>query len=254
MGEGGQLLVVGLDEGVGHGARQGDAPAHPRPHVRGPVEAGDVAGPRREQGGLGAVGAAHAEVRQHLVPGGQPHPGRLRGDQGLELQQIDETGLHQLGLAQGRHDPQEGLVGKEDRALGQGVDLAGEAQVGEGIDERLVKAPAVGEPLQLIGGKAQAFEIVEGLFQTRRHQEIAAGRQLAHKELEDRRVRHALVEIGLEHGELIEIGEQSALVRTGHLQSPKATAPAARMVAMARAPSPGWTSTARTPAVSSRTS
>jgi len=47
-----------------------------------------------------------------------------------------------------------------------------------------LKTPAAGEPVQFLGSEAQAFEIVEGLFQAGRNQEIAAGWPLAYEELE----------------------------------------------------------------------
>src|SRR6185369_6924034 len=52
------------------------------------------------------------------------------------------------------------------------------------------------------------FEIVEHLLEAAGEQEIALFRQFAHEELENRRLVHALVEVGLQHGELVEIGEQ----------------------------------------------
>jgi len=52
------------------------------------------------------------------------------------------------------------------------------------------------------------------LLQARGDQEVARLRQLAHEELEHRHPAHALVMIGLEHGELVEVGEQRALTLT----------------------------------------
>jgi hypothetical protein len=40
------------------------------------------------------------------------------------------------------------------------------------------------------------------------HQEIAVRREFAYKELKHRRVGHALVKVGLQHGELVEVGKQ----------------------------------------------
>ena len=172
-----------------HGAEQRDAPTHAGQHVGGAAEAGEVAGARRQQPGLGAVGAAQAEIHQQFARRRQPHARRLGGDQGLELQQVDEARLDQLRLRQRRDDAQDRLVGKNTVPSGMACTSPVKRRSGSESTKRLVKAPAAGQPVQLLGGEAQVFEKIQHLFQPRRHQEIAPGRQLAHEELEHRRVR-----------------------------------------------------------------
>ena len=62
-------------------------------------------------------------------------------------------------------------------------------------------------------GEGQIFEIVERLLQAGRHQEAAVRRQLAHEQLENRRIGQPVVEIGRQHVELIKIGQQRRLHR-----------------------------------------
>ena len=54
-------------------------------------EADEVACPRRHQAGFGAVRAAEAEIDQNLVRRRQQHPRGLGGDQGLKMQNVDQS-------------------------------------------------------------------------------------------------------------------------------------------------------------------
>jgi hypothetical protein len=54
------------------------------------------------------------------------------------------------------------------------------------------------------------FQIIQCLLESGRHQKPAAGGQLADEEFENGRLLHALVEISLKHGELIEVGHERA--------------------------------------------
>jgi hypothetical protein len=56
----------------------------------------------------------------------------------------------------------------------------------------------------------QMREEIERLFEACRQQETAPGRESAHEEFEYGRLFHAAVEIRLQHGELVEIGQQRA--------------------------------------------
>ena len=56
--------------------------------------------------------------------------------------------------------------------------------------------------------KAQLLEEIERLFEPSHHQEAAPFRQLAHEQLEDRRLGLAVGQIGLDHIELVQVGEE----------------------------------------------
>lgn len=115
-----------------------------------------------------------------------------------------------------RHGAVEGYVPLHSRQhVGRAVEtgeIAGARgeQAGQRIDEVLAEAAAAGQPVELRVGEAQALEVVEHLLEAGRDEEVAALRHLAHEELEHRGPVHAAVEIGLQHGELVEIGEQRA--------------------------------------------
>src|SRR3990167_4769906 len=110
----------------------------------------------------------------------------------------------------------------------------------------------------------QSLEEFQRLFESRRHQEAAAGAQLAHEELEHRDLLHAGIVIALHHRELVEIGEQRAVrgvprkvqwwVHAAISSTVMRCAPRLIISSSARCPSPGRTSTARIASISSSTS
>ncbi|MNN65523.1 hypothetical protein D3C81_1810320 [compost metagenome] len=86
--------------------------------------------------------------------------------------------------------------------------VAGEAQLRQVVDEGRPEHALPAQPLQFGRGETQAFQVVQGLLQAGGDVEVAAGRQLAGEELEHRRVEHAVLEIALQHGQLVQVGEQ----------------------------------------------
>ena len=64
------------------------------------------------------------------------------------------------------------------------------------------------------GGLSFSEKIFERLFEARRHEKSTARRELVHEELEYRTPGFVMVQIGLDHVELIEVGEQFVGCRT----------------------------------------
>ena len=126
------------------------------------------------------------------------------------MHDVDQSGLDQLRLRQRRGDAQDRLVGKEHRALRHGMHVAGEAQGGKIVEHPLSEAAAAFEPGDVLLRKTQRFEKIERLLEPGRHQEAPPRRQLAHEELEHRGLALVMIEIGLHHVELVEIGQQRA--------------------------------------------
>ena len=176
------------------------------------------------------------------------------------MQDVDQPALHQLRFGHGGHDPQHRLVGKEHGALGHGMNVAREAQAGQIVEQAIVEAAGGFQPGDFRLTKLQVFEEIQHLFQAGGDQKVAAFGQFAHEQFEHGRVGHALIDITLQHGELIDIREQRAGQRIeipAHAASRSSrvtgTAPAAVISAMALSPSPGFTFTARMASISSKT-
>ncbi|OIQ74721.1 hypothetical protein GALL_436230 [mine drainage metagenome] len=236
VGEGLLLVVVRLHVRVRHRAVQRDVPAHAGEHCRAAVEAGQVAGARRQQRRFGPVGAAHAEVDQQRVAGGQPHARCFRCDQGLVLQQVDHARFDQLRFAQRRDHAQDGFVGEERRALGHRVDVAAETQLGQTVDEAAVESGLMAQPVEFGAVEAQLLEHFQHLLEPGREQEIAPRGKAAHEELEHRGVVHAGRVVGLQHRQLVQVGEQHGRGARRHRGGSHSAAPASRIARSACAP------------------
>jgi len=71
----------------------------------------------------------------------------------------------------------------------------------------LLKASCAGEPIDLFRAETEIFEEIEHLFEAGCYQEAALRRQFAHKEFEDSSLRVAMIQVRLDHIELIKIRE-----------------------------------------------
>src|SRR6202048_5547122 len=70
--------------------------------------------------------------------------------------------------------------------------------------------PPAADPFQVIARETQLLEEIERLFKPGVEQETAPRRQFAHEKLEYRGLRVSMIQVGLHHVELVEIGEQRA--------------------------------------------
>ena len=151
--------------------------------------------------------AAETEIDQQLARRGEDAARRLGGDQRLEMQNVDEPGLDELRLRQRRGDAQDRFAGEKRRAFRHGVHIAGKAKRREIIEHVLSEAAGALEPCDVGRGEAQIFQIVERLLEAGGEQKSAPPRQRAHEKLEHRGLREASIQIGLDHVELVEVGE-----------------------------------------------
>ena len=102
---------------------------------------------------------------------------------------------------------QDWLVGENQRPFRHRVHVAGEAKRGKIVEQPHPEPAAARQPLDLLRREAQLFE-VERLLEPGRHHEAASGREVAEEELEYRGLRLAMIQVGLNHVELVEIGQQ----------------------------------------------
>ncbi len=208
VGQGFALVVMGLDQRMGHGAVDGDTELLIGCHGSGAREAGDVAGSGRIQGRLGTVSAAHAEIHQHLVRCRHHAPDRLAGNHGLKVHQVDDATLRELGLGQAGLNPEQGFFGEGYGTLRHGRHAAVETKARQVVQKIVVEQPRACQIAQLLWLKCQVLQVVEHLLQATGHQEVAFPGQTPNLNLKDGRPQHVQAEVMLQHGELIEIREQ----------------------------------------------
>ncbi len=206
------LGVEGHHPAVGVGAPDRDAEQPPGEDVRGGGRPPHV---RRARGGEAAVGPlrpAQAEVDHLVSAGGEAHPRRLGRDERLEVDEVEQRRLHELGVEDRAAHAHERLVGEHHRALGHRVDVALQAQKGElGEEARVEDRPAVvaaqrGEVIDVLSREVEPRQELEGPRQPAGHREAAPERVRAEEEVEDGLLARAPgVAIGLGHRELVEV-------------------------------------------------
>src|SRR5262249_7214963 len=135
---------------------------------------------------------------------------------------------------------------------GHGVDVAGETQLRELVQEGPRKVGRTFQRSDLLFRKSQPFEERQRLLEAGGYHEVPTGRQLPNEQLEGRRLPQAAGEVTVEHRELVEIRKKSFRIglhgrAPASSSSPSSWIRAPRWIisASARAPSPGCTSTAR---------
>ena len=162
--------------------------------------------------GFRAVRAPQARNRRASLPGAASDDARgLRGDEGLEMQQVHHPAFDELRLAQ-RAPRCAGSARRRRRPSPRAWRRTSPVKRRSASEARNAprEAPAAPEPVELLRREAQGLEVVEHLLEAGRDEVVAPLGELAHEELEDRRGLHAPGEVRLEHGELVEVGEQHA--------------------------------------------
>ena len=126
------------------------------------------------------------------------------------MHNIDEPRLDQLRHWQRRGNADERLIGKTDCAFRNRMDIAGETEAGEIVDEIAAEASRAFQPVDFGAGELQRFKIDECVFETGRNQKAAPGRQPSHEKFEDSLLVLTVIQIGLDHVEFVEVGRERA--------------------------------------------
>ena len=172
--------------------------------------AADIGRAGAHDGGVRTLRAAGAEFQHRPAPGGPLDAVGLSGDEALMVDGQQGEGLDELGFDGRCAHHHQRLLGKYRRALGDGIDIAGETEVTEIGQKFLAEdaaAPQVGDVLLR---EVQVLDVVDELLQSRRDGEAAAVRHLPEKYIE---IHDAILVAGLEipvaHGQLVEIAKHS---------------------------------------------
>ena len=112
---------------VSHGANNGNAIAFPRQRVAGGGASTDVARPCRLHPRIDPLRAPEGKIHHGSPLSRMDTPCSLTGNQGLQVDLIDDKGLNELCLNKGCGNLEDGFVLEEKSALWNGPDLACEA-------------------------------------------------------------------------------------------------------------------------------
>ena len=179
------------------------------------METDKIACARGHEGGVGTMSSAQAEFDQQFTRSDQNRPRSLGRNGCLEVEKINQAGFDELCLGKRRDNLEDRLVWEKHSPLGHGVDVASEAHALEPLKEVGTKVLGVSRPRDVLCRKGEFFEKCEHRLKTRGDKKIALRRQLADEKLEHGRPVHLMLPIGLQHGQLIPVGQQRPVV-AGH--------------------------------------
>ncbi len=198
---------------MGVGAADGDAVDFSGEDIRGAAAAADPCGATGGKAAIGALGAAVAELEDRRAGGGMADAGGFGGDEGLEIDDVQQGGFDQLGVEDGALDAEDGFVGENGGAFGDGIDVEGQAESGEMVEEIFLKHRVAvfgaqgGEVVDFPGAEVEIPQPFEGWAESGGDGIAALERQSAEEEMEDAFLPgFARLEIGGGHCELVEIG------------------------------------------------
>jgi hypothetical protein len=154
------------------------------------------------------VRSAKGEVHEVLVPRGDPAPGGLGGDRGLERDLVQEEGLDELGNGDGGRDLEERLVGEDDPALRHRPHFAAETKRPEPLDGLLVVAGFGREGPKVVLLETEALEERKAWLEPCGNQEPSARGEAPHEQAEGGLLVHPAAEVARGHVELVQVGEQ----------------------------------------------
>lgn len=120
---------------------------------------------------------------------------------------VQKEGLHQLRFDDGARHLDDGLVGQDDPALGDCVDVAGEAQAGEGVHD-IGREAGAGQPGQVVVLEGEGLKVGQAVLEPSRDQEPSVDRQRADEQAEGGGTHHPTSQVAGRHVELVEIGDQ----------------------------------------------
>ena len=218
FGDGGERLLLRREE---LDQRMRDGAGGEQAIVEGGGEerrAADTADVRRARDDHRILRAAKGELGDAALLCRPDDARRLGGDQRGEVDRLEQPRLHQDGLAEGRGDAQQRLIGEGDRALRHGEDLAREAQVRQFVQKRGVVVADAREELQLVGAIAKRLHEFERSLKPGEQQVRAAEWGRAHVEVEGGETVAARNPTDVRRVGMVHVGEEAGMLSWGAAQ------------------------------------
>ena len=188
------------------GAAHGDIKHLSAEHVRSAHATRDDCGARAVNRGVRSLRSPAAELH-HAVALCRTHNAcGLGRDETLVVDDVQNRGLDKLRLHNRSNHLDQRLARENDRALGNRVDVTGEAEVPQVVEEGGFEHTETFEICNLILRKVQVFDIVNYLLEPGANRVAVAFRVGAVKHVEDDSLIDILVfKIALHHRELIQV-------------------------------------------------
>ncbi len=159
------------------------------------------------------MSSAQSKFHEQFVGSGQPRTRRLRRDGCRKIQKINKPGLDELCLGKRRDDLENRFVREKDCSFRHGVHVAGEAQILKPAQEVRDGSSAPGAATRFHRSKRRIPSRNSRTCSRPAATESCAGSgSLRTKNSKTACRMHSILPICLEHGQLISVGEQRAVI------------------------------------------
>ena len=207
------LRVEHLHPGVSHGAPGGHAVQLVRDGAGGAAAAADIRGPCADDGGVGALGPAGAELQHRAAPCSPDDAVGLGGNEALVVDGQQGKGLDKLCFNGRSPHHHQGLLGEHRGPLRHGINVAGKPEISQIFQEFLAEQVPPPKIRNVLLGEVQVLDVVDQLLQARGNGKAALVRHPAEEHVKIRDlILEAVLEIPVAHGQLIKVAEH------GHVQ------------------------------------
>jgi len=216
--EGFRLAVEAHDPAVGVGSFDRDAIFHPGEDVGSGDAPSEVGGAARAHSSVGSLGAPESEFENGVAVSGVTKVGGFGGDEGLEVDDVEEGGFDELALEKRPANADDGLVGEGELAFGEGIDFELPIEPAEVVEIAVAEEGFViasgegGEVVEFSFGEGEAVEEVGGGTGAGHDGRFPPEGCMAVEEMEDGlAVGHLIFPVSITHRELVEVGEERRL-------------------------------------------
>jgi hypothetical protein len=175
----------------------------------------DERGAACRQASVDSLRPAQSELDDRIAARRFAYARRFRRDERLEVDDREEQSLDKLSLEDRAADAHERLAGKDDRAFGNGLDVALEPQGAEVLEEIAIEqllavaGSQAGEVAEVVGRESELRNQLEGRREAASNAIGAAKGTIPEVEVENALLLvGAGLPVGLRHGDLVEVREE----------------------------------------------
>ena len=168
----------------------------------------DISGSSAENGRVRALCAARTEFADGTSLGGASQACRFGRDERLMIDHHQDIGLNKLRLDHRGANRHQRLAGENHRSLGNGPDIAREAEGTKTLEKFLGKATLFPQKRNILVVKMQILNIFDDLLKSRSNGKAAVIGVLAIEDVKiNDLVSHAANRIAISHGQLIVVAK-----------------------------------------------
>ena len=178
-------------------------------YIGGSDTAADDSGSGSQRSRIRTLRAAQTEFHDSVALCGVDNTGRTGGNQGLVIDQIQESRFDQLGFHQRSDYLDQRFPRKDNRSFGNGIDIACKMEAAEIFQKIILKEMEAAQIINIIRIKMQIPDIVYHLLQSGTDRIAAVAGIDPVKSVENHDLIGGVFVVALHHGKLVEVSHQS---------------------------------------------